>query len=252
MLFSGTFFLWFAVVPLVLSLVSLQFPLNCFQYTDTRILKFCHFDLLNIAVFFSFLLFSGSDLSLLSSRMVKSWPINPKSPQWSDKIPALPAFVFFPVSQITLVFISQMEKLRLEEGISFPEHSWSFLELRSECRTLPQSCSANTVHFLSVPIVFCIFLFLFSDASKYSDSFLSLTSGQCTWVSHWSRPDSSSIRQQIVFVCVLTVLSRLTSAGLVPSTPVPLLSVSSCRALGSVPGRVHRPVPEHHHLQERY
>lgn len=78
MLFPGTIIYDFLLV--LLSLVSL-FPLNCFQYTDTRILKFCHVDLLNIAVFFSFLLFSGSELYLLSSRMVRSCPINPKSPQ---------------------------------------------------------------------------------------------------------------------------------------------------------------------------
>lgn len=100
-----------------------------------------------------------------------------------------------------------MEKLRFEEAISFPEHSQSFLELTTECRSVPQSCSANTARFLSVPIVFCTSVFLFSDSS--SDSFLSLTSVQCTWVSHCSRQDSSSIRQQSVFMCVLTVLSRL-------------------------------------------
>lgn len=82
---SWDILIWFPVAALVLSLVSLQFLCNCFHNTDTRILKFYHFGLLNIAVFFSFLLFSGSELSLLSSRMVKSWPINPKSPQWSDK-----------------------------------------------------------------------------------------------------------------------------------------------------------------------
>lgn len=249
MLFPGTFFYDFLLF-LLFYYWFLQFPLNCFQYTDSRTLKFCHFDLLNIAVFFSFLLFFGSELSLLSSRMVKSWPINPKSPQWSGKIPALPVLVYSPVSQITLVFVSQMEKLRLEEAISFPEHSQSFLEPTTECRSLPQSCSVNIAHFLSVPIVFCILVFLFSDPSSDSDSFLSLTSAHCTWVSHWSRPDSSSIRHQIAFVCVLTVLSRPTSAGLVPLTPIPLLSMSSCRALDSVPGWVHQPVPEHHHLQE--
>lgn len=78
-----------------------------------------------------------------------------------------------PVSQITLVFISQMEKLRLGEARFFYEHSRSFLELRTECRSLPQSCSVNTVHSLSVPIIVCASVSLFSDSSSYSDSFLS-------------------------------------------------------------------------------
>lgn len=113
MLFSGTFFLWFPVVPLVLSLVSLQFPLNCFQYIDTRILTFCHFDLLNIAVFFSFLFFFlallslislRKELSLLSSRMVKSWPINPKSPQVKSQ-PSLFLFSLLLVRSLLSLFL---------------------------------------------------------------------------------------------------------------------------------------------------
>lgn len=68
--------------------------------------------------------------------MVKSWLINPKNPQRSDKIPALLVLVYSLVSQITLVFVFQMEKLRLEEAISFPEHSQSFLELTTECSFL--------------------------------------------------------------------------------------------------------------------
>lgn len=57
MLFSSTFFHDFLCVPLVLSLVSLQSPPKCFQYTDTRIPKFGHFDLLNFSVLFSFSFF---------------------------------------------------------------------------------------------------------------------------------------------------------------------------------------------------
>lgn len=60
---------------------------------------------------------------------------------------------------------------------------------------------------------------------------LSLTSAQCTWVSHWSRPDSSSMRQQIVFVCSCS-FDQANISRLGPFDSCFPLSMSSCRALG--------------------
>lgn len=120
MLFSRTFFHDFLRVPLVLSLVSLQSPPNCVQHTDTRIPRFCHFDPLNFSLLFSFPFFLAQ-ISLSGLWNDKSWTINPKSPQWSNKIPG-PPFSSFPVSQITLVFVSQALKLRLGEARFF---SWA-------------------------------------------------------------------------------------------------------------------------------
>lgn len=64
MLVSRSFLHDFLCVPLVFSVVSLQSPPKCLQHTHTTIPKFCHFDLLKFSVFFSFLSFSRSDLSL--------------------------------------------------------------------------------------------------------------------------------------------------------------------------------------------
>lgn len=117
MLFSSTFFHDFLCVPLVLLLVSFQSPPKCFQYTDTRIPKFCHFDLLNFSVFFSFLFFLAQ-ISLSEPWNGKSWPINPKSPQWSKKIPVPPFLPFLLVRSLLCSFL-RWKNWGLEKPVFF-------------------------------------------------------------------------------------------------------------------------------------
>lgn len=84
------------------------------------------------------------------------------------------------------------------EKAGFCMSSSLFLKWRTECSSLPQSCFANTVHFLSVPIIICTSVLPFSDSNIQTLFLPSVISTQCILLSHSPRTECSSATQQII------------------------------------------------------